>query len=150
MVIKFRGYLGDHYLNIGTTKVTRIIGVIGQNRTSFGIKATCWASKKGIMFLCPIHISKINSECHCPGRRSWRPFRMGRTCSFDYRQPQYMHPIFPIHVCFQVFKVQNLTYFYSISVISTIPRPCLLSGHVAYFFCPVAPPTLLIGKAHNN
>jgi hypothetical protein len=86
MVIKFRGYLGGRYPNIGTTMVTRIIGAIGQNRTRFGIKPTCWASKKGILvaFPCPIRSGGINSECRHPGGKSQRAFSAGPTCNFDY------------------------------------------------------------------
>jgi hypothetical protein len=89
MVIKFRGYLGGHYPNIGTTLVTRIIGAIGRNWTRLGIKTTCRASKKGIVvtFLCPIRSGGINSERHHPGRKSRRAFRAGRTSNFEYLQP---------------------------------------------------------------
>lgn len=82
---KFRGYLGGHYLNIGTTKVIHIIGAIGRKGTRFGISPTCRAFKKGIpvMFLCLIRSGEINSERHRPGGKSRRPFRAGRTRSFD-------------------------------------------------------------------
>lgn len=84
MVIKFRGYLGGHYLNIGTTLVIRIIGAIGQNGTKFGIKPTCLASKKGIVFPCLIRSGGVNSKRHHPGEKSRRVFRKDLTSNFDY------------------------------------------------------------------
>jgi hypothetical protein len=85
MVIKFRGYLGGHCLNIGTTMETRIIGAIGRKWTRHGIKATSRAFKEEItvMFLCPIRSGGTNSERHQPGRKSRRAFREGRTCDFE-------------------------------------------------------------------
>ena len=84
MVIKFRGYLGGHYLNIGTTLVIPIIGTIGQNWTKFGIKPTCLASKKGIVFPCPIRSGGVSSKRHHPGEKSRRVFRKDPTCNFNY------------------------------------------------------------------
>ena len=91
-MIKLCGYLGGHYLNIGTTKVTPIIGAIGQKWMNFGIKITCRAFKKAIplTFHCP-----IPRECHHPGGKPRRPFRVGRTGSFDYLQFYDLSPIFP-------------------------------------------------------
>jgi hypothetical protein len=115
-VIKFRGYLGGHYPNIGTTKVTPIIGAIGQKWTNFGIRITCRAFKKAIplTFHCPIPSGEANSERHHPGGMPQRPFRAGRTGSFDYLQLHDMNPIFPFYVrFFQVFTVRSNS-FYSI------------------------------------
>jgi hypothetical protein len=84
-VIKFRGYLGGHYPNIGTNLVTHIIGVFGQNGTRFGIKTTCLASKKGtlVTFLCPIHSGGTNLGHRHPGGKSRKAFREGRIRDFD-------------------------------------------------------------------
>ena len=89
-MIKFHGYLGGHYPNIGTTRVTRIIGAIGRSGTRFGTKTTCQASKSGIavLFLCPIRSGEINSEHHHLGEKSQGGFRTGRTSNFDCLQPR--------------------------------------------------------------
>ena len=147
-MIKFHGYLGGHYLNIGTTKVTRIIGV-WMEQDKLWYQSYLSGIQKGDNV--PLFYTHWRNKLKVSS--SWKKvtkaIQNGSDMQFDYRQPQYMHLIFPIHICFQVFKVQNLTYFYSISVVSTIPHPCLLSNHVAYFFCPVATPPPLSRLARH-
>ena len=84
-MIKLRGCLGGHCLNIGTSKATPIIGAIGRSWTNFGIRITSQAFKEVIlnMFHFPIPSGETNLERRRPGGKSRRPFRAGRTHSFD-------------------------------------------------------------------
>jgi hypothetical protein len=133
MVIKLRGYLGGLYLNIGTIKVTLIIGAIGRKSMRIGIRATCRAFKKGIpnMFLCPIHSGEINSERHHPGGKLRRPFRVGWTGCFDYLWPHHMNPIFSVHVRF-FFFFKSPEWYRTHSILS-FPLSPWRSQYVAFF-----------------
>jgi hypothetical protein len=141
-VIKLRGYLGGHCLNIGTNQVTPIIGVIGRKWTKIGIRIAYRAFKKAIpvMFHCPIRSGETNSERHHPGGKLLRPLRPCRTCCFDFLRPHDRHPIFPVHVrFFQVSRVISHSFYSILSFLHSSPLSPGRSHHVAYFFRPVAP-----------
>lgn len=123
-MIKLRGYLGGHCPNIGTTKVTRIIGAIGRNWMNFGIRIICWVFKKTIlvMFRCPTRSGETNSERHLPGGKSRKPLRTGR--SFDFLSRYESDS--PTHVRFLSLQYIYLTHIYSIILSSPQARPCLL------------------------
>jgi hypothetical protein len=107
MVIKFRGYLGGHCLNIGTIQVTPIIGAIGRKWTRRGIRNTYRAFKKVIptTFQCPIRSGGANSERRHPGGKLRWPLRAGRTRYFEYLRFHDTNPISP--VCVRFFQVSR-------------------------------------------
>ena len=50
-MIKLRGHLGGHWVNIGMRKVTPIIGAVGRIWTKLGIRNACQAFKEAIPLL---------------------------------------------------------------------------------------------------
>ena len=50
-MIKLRGCLGGHWVNIGMRKVMPSIGAVGQKWTKLGIGIACQAFKEGIPLL---------------------------------------------------------------------------------------------------
>lgn len=113
-MIKLSGYLGGHCPNIGSSKVTPLIGAVGQNWTKFGIRNTCLTFKKVFLVHCPIRSGETDSERRRSGGKSRRPIRAGRTSGFDYLQPRDTNSIPPVHVRFFQVTTVYPTYFYSI------------------------------------
>ena len=87
MVNKLRGFLGGHWLNIGISKVTPIIGVVGRKWMKLGIRNIYQAFKatNPVLSHSPISNGETNSEHRHHGRKLRRPMRVGRTSFFLQR-----------------------------------------------------------------